>query len=364
MTSPTLDDAPAVDEIEVSVFGPGVGESVVVHLGDGEWMIVDSCRERKRRRAAALLYLERIGVDPATQVKTVVATHWDSDHIRALSEVVECCESASFWCSAAVRSTEFDALLDLIDRRPDVGGLLEIARIVACRRRRLGEGLGTPRFANGNSLIVERPPTAALPRRAVYGLSPSERSQMLVTDSVRSVFEHPDEFGRRVQLLSSNDTSVVLLVVVGEHAMLLGADLENSTDPARGWRPAVERARELGVTSSLVKVPHHGAPNGHAGEMWHGTLCRSPAAAVTPYFSGRTPRPQAADRERIRTYTERAYLTTDRPEPTDQASLLACALPANAELRSIEGEVGHVRWRRQLGGSDWQVALDAPACHI
>lgn len=34
---------PVADELEVSVFGPGVGESVVVHLGHGDWMVVDSC---------------------------------------------------------------------------------------------------------------------------------------------------------------------------------------------------------------------------------------------------------------------------------------------------------------------------------
>jgi len=35
------------DEIEVSVFGPGYGESILVHLGAGKWVIVDSCRDNK-----------------------------------------------------------------------------------------------------------------------------------------------------------------------------------------------------------------------------------------------------------------------------------------------------------------------------
>ena len=32
---------PAPDELEVSLFGRGVGECAVVHLGSGEWLVVD-----------------------------------------------------------------------------------------------------------------------------------------------------------------------------------------------------------------------------------------------------------------------------------------------------------------------------------
>lgn len=34
---------PAADEIEFSLFGPGYGEAVAVHLGDGTWLLIDSC---------------------------------------------------------------------------------------------------------------------------------------------------------------------------------------------------------------------------------------------------------------------------------------------------------------------------------
>jgi len=35
--------APAADEIEVTLFGPGYGEAIAVHLGEGAWLLVDSC---------------------------------------------------------------------------------------------------------------------------------------------------------------------------------------------------------------------------------------------------------------------------------------------------------------------------------
>jgi len=66
---------PAPDEPEVVVFGPGYGEAIAVHLGDNQWLLVDSCRNPKTKVPASLEYLQEIGVDP-TQVLAVVASHW------------------------------------------------------------------------------------------------------------------------------------------------------------------------------------------------------------------------------------------------------------------------------------------------
>ena len=50
--------APAHDEIQIVVLGKGIGECVLIHLGDGEWVIVDSFkgswRGSPRREPAAL----------------------------------------------------------------------------------------------------------------------------------------------------------------------------------------------------------------------------------------------------------------------------------------------------------------------
>ena len=62
---------PARDEIELTLFGPGYGESVVLHIGDGAWAIVDSCID-KDGRPSALSYLENL--DPAEVVVLVAAT--------------------------------------------------------------------------------------------------------------------------------------------------------------------------------------------------------------------------------------------------------------------------------------------------
>jgi len=353
---------PESDELEVSLFGPGLGESVVVHLGEGEWIVVDSCRDRQRRKPAALAYFERMGIDPATSVRAVVATHWDSDHIRGLAEIVEACPDAPFWCTAAVDTDEFEALLDLTERRPDELGvrLKELAQIEARRREHFGEGSGL-RFALESTLLLERHAKDNLPRRAVVALSPSSRSLLHAVENVRHVLSDRMEIPKRVQQLSRNDTSVVLMIRFGEDAALLGADLERSTDRRRGWSSVVRRARELEIRAGMVKIPHHGSADADDAQMWKDLLTSSPAAALTPFLAGTDPLPRVTDRTRIRGYTPYAYITR-AGIAEGVAPLIAAALPRDAELKALEGRVGHTRWRRKAGESDqWRIELDERA---
>ena len=91
----------------MSFFGTGRGECIVVHLGQGDWLIVDSCLNRQTGRPVALEYLSSLGVDYRERIRMVVATHWHDDHIRGLSQVVREAEDSEFVCSAALRRSEF-----------------------------------------------------------------------------------------------------------------------------------------------------------------------------------------------------------------------------------------------------------------
>lgn len=53
---------PAADQIEITVFGPGYGESVVVHVGNGRWLVFDSCQQETTGRPVALHYFDQTGV--------------------------------------------------------------------------------------------------------------------------------------------------------------------------------------------------------------------------------------------------------------------------------------------------------------
>lgn len=91
---------PKSDEFELSLFGPGIGECIVAHLGNNEWVIVDSCINSSSKDPIAFEYLNNIGVNPLEDVKLIVISHWHSDHIKGASNLVKECREAMVCYSA------------------------------------------------------------------------------------------------------------------------------------------------------------------------------------------------------------------------------------------------------------------------
>lgn len=83
-------EPPRPDQVEVTLLGPGFGESILVHIGDNHWIIIDSCIDSDTGSPAAITYLEGLGVDPGEAVKVIVATHWHDDHIGGISTLLSC----------------------------------------------------------------------------------------------------------------------------------------------------------------------------------------------------------------------------------------------------------------------------------
>ena len=81
------------------MFGLGFGEAAAVHVGDDEWLLIDSCKLAGTN--IPLSYLETIGVG-FDAVKAVVATHWDLDHVEGLAEIVAACPQALLITPAAL----------------------------------------------------------------------------------------------------------------------------------------------------------------------------------------------------------------------------------------------------------------------
>lgn len=87
---------PDSDEFEITTIGAGhqSGESVVLHLENGQWVIIDSCVSEKK--VLPLYYLEQIGV-PFENVKFVICTHWHEDHVKGLPDILRECPNAKFY---------------------------------------------------------------------------------------------------------------------------------------------------------------------------------------------------------------------------------------------------------------------------
>jgi hypothetical protein len=348
--------APALDELEVSVFGPGFGECVVVHLGQGDWMVVDSCLNNTRAQPIALEYLNSLGVDIATQVRLVVLTHWHDDHIRGSAKVFSEALSARFACSAALRNREFLSILAASEQvRPVArdGSISEFESILEELHRRNKRGVrrsqGGPDFWAQDGLPLFQ--SIGTGSATVTALSPSSQT---MTDAAA-------RFGKLIPKVSSqikrfprstpNDQSVALLVQSPACSILLGADLETVGDPQRGWQAIVDSPSRPQVMCDAIKVAHHGSENGDHDDIWSTLMHPDPPAFVTPYASGKKPLPSEDDIQRLKSRTRQLYCTTwppTRRPPRRNSSVQRTLREMALSHRSVSKRVGQIRLRASM----------------
>lgn len=344
---------PRPDEIEVSLLGPGYGESVVVHLGDGEWMVVDSCTGRDGE-PAALKYLDRIGVDPGSAVRMIVATHWHDDHTRGMSRIVEECTSARFCCALTLRNRELLAVVEGLAGKTGFrmsNGAREIRAVFS----RLAERKNQPVWA-----IAGRPVFRST-GCAVRSLSPGDETVERFLQSIGSLISTQEMSPRRVLPPSPNELSVVLWVEFSGAIVLLGADLEKS-----GWTAILGERTGSEGGASVFKVPHHGSVTADAPRVWRQMLEPEPFAVLAPWRRGNKSLPTPDDVARILSRTTTAFASADPRQLADQREELLARTPlgTSVRLRSKRGRMGLVRLRRTPREELWRVDLFGPARHL
>ena len=361
----SLSDPPTADEVEVSIFGPGKGESILVHCGQGEWILVDSCVDSRDGSLPAIEYLRRIGTDPASAVALVVATHAHDDHIAGIARAFDACESARFVSSSAIVSEEFFALLEqdkfeAAQLRPSIlNEYREVLRIV--KSRGTAEGMKPHKRAIEQLSLMTLKGTPGGDAAKILALSPSD---VAVTRALTVLARNAAAAGddKRVVSADPNEMAVAIAVSVGGHEILLGADLLKGPRGC-GWT-AVLSTHSPARKAAVFKVPHHGAPNADHPEVWERLLEEDPLCLIAPYRAGSPRRPDRDDRRRILDLTRNAFVTAKpdairRTRTARRAERALGPLPRN--VRDVWGIPGHVRARSVAGSSQWSVEMVDPA---
>lgn len=345
---------PADNEVEVSLFGPGVGECVVVHGGGGRWLVVDSCRETSASPPVALAYLSEIGVDP-DQVRLLVATHWDDDHIGGMAELHRALTSAAFWCSAALNNRDVPAfLLEQAQSLIRQGSGVDELRTIFVERT--NSKSGSPGWAMWNvDLLGDNTPFPL----DVWGLSPSPEAVG------RGFFAlvhraHGLEPARKVIDFGPNEGSVAMWIRAGDARVLLGADLEEPGPANRGWSAILggnpKRWLENGK-AGLFKVAHHGSADARHDRVWTDLLEPEPVAILAPYRRGANPPPTDENRAWIHARTPNAHTTVRDPTTRRRRrrSEVERHLRATGKRLIIPRGFGHVRARTAADSASWTV---------
>jgi hypothetical protein len=350
------DNAPSNDEIEVSVFSLGYGESIVIHVGQGVWLVVDSLLSNADR-PAALEYFESIEVDYAKQVSAVLLTHWHDDHVGGAAQLVQACTNADVALSQALRKDEFRAFL----RRGDletagsygsgVQELLEVLRVLREQKR-------TPKWSSVNRLIKE---DRGNPLYRFEALSPSDADFEKFLQEINRWSLEPG----RLNSPQRNDASVAAVIEAGGELLLLGADIEK-TSVGRGWQGIVDRAWAGRPKASFYKIAHHGSPTGEYAPVWAELLVQDVTAALTPWSRG-SKLPSRTDVERILSVTNDAHSAARvkaKQPPKRLNSVERSIRESGIKIESQASFTGHVRFRK-TAGTPWRVQyVSGDSCHL
>ena len=360
---------PNPDQIEVCLFGPGFGECAVIHVGNGSWVIVDSCIHSETSEPASLHYLNLIGEEIGTATKLIVATHWHDDHIRGLARVVTECENARFCASAALNRREFLAsVCTYQSRHMNIGGsgVDEISAVIDALERSDGVRPLYRAFKDRPILSIPGTELAHGEDVKVTALSPSDVQFDKFITELTNLMPEVGQTRRRVTPQSPNHLSVVTWIDIGPTSLLFGGDLEETSDANTGWSVIVESRERPQGRATVFKVPHHGSSNAHNEKVWDKMLVEDPYAILTPFNRGKQKRPSSDDLQRLKSKTNHTYISS-KTKPSRahrRPAAVEKTIRDNVKnFRKSEASTGAIRLRNG-GVSDfesWTVELFGPA---
>ena len=363
---------PSFDELEVSLFGPGVGECIVVHIGNNEWMIIDSCTDPKTKEPIPLSYLRALGVDPATAVKLIVITHWHSDHIRGASSIVEQSKNATVCLSGAFLKEEFLTLVDafsglerpvLVDRKTcATKEMASIIKTVKARCESNDTNAAPYVFANADARISRTRDSGV--SNEIWTLSPSSEALTRSLEEIAKLIPCPKErpFRKAIPRPDQNHNSVVLFLNFNNECnVLFGSDLEETDNSLMGWSFIVNSKNRPAGKSLFFKIPHHGSSNAHSDEVWKEMIENEAICFLTSKRGGKGSPPRESDIQRIKEFSNNLY-STSTPIPIRQKrsrTVERTMQGATIKRTPLNGEIGQIQIR--VTRAETNINLKSPA---
>lgn len=299
--------------MKLVLFGRGVGEGMLCNYSPNEWIIIDSCygKNKNEKKPAALEYLEDNNIS-FNDVKLIVISHFHDDHIKGMLDIVVACANAKIYIPQSLSTKEFlTYLANLADVNKNTApqqGVTEIFEIFQ-EVRRSGRRVETTRadaaiYFDAKSLL------------RICALSPSsaecDESLLFFIEQI-STFENDLslELPASIRKENKNDNSVTLCISKNNNNdIILGADLEISSDVNKGWDALSATQLAPKNSASIFKIAHHGSQNGFCPAAWSKLVVqhKKPIGILTPYNSSSLPR--FAQVKRLQEVTSALYSTS------------------------------------------------------
>jgi hypothetical protein len=290
---------PSPETLEITVFGPGFGESIILHIPAVGWGVVDSCLLKRNEKAVnlPLNYLRAMGV---SSLAFVILSHPHQDHFEGLDEILESlpCSMVGRYGGDSVRELQKYWIYSDVDSTESISDSL--ARVFVAFEKATDNG-ATYKRLNEMSILYDLDTTVGGRNCLVklLSLSPSGLSQERYANILRSSLK----MGKPLEHLKRADHNLIasaLWLQVNNTRVLLGSDVEKGVHPQTGWKGIVRIPGCPDLRVSAIKVAHHGSSGAHHQPAWNLHKEGFPVALLTPYSLGAKQLPKHSDIQRIR----------------------------------------------------------------
>jgi beta-lactamase superfamily II metal-dependent hydrolase len=337
--------------------GGGYGESIVLHLGNNDWIVIDSCINPQTQVSLPLEYLQSRGVNLENDVKLIVCSHWHDDHIKGLSQLLDKCKNSPFSMATANDRSKFLSFVGLdnnkIKDEATVCSTNEIDKclqIIASRRSTVKQAVEDKILLakNDNGISFE-----------IISLSPSDYILEEFSMEISTLITEYGISNKKVIYQSPNDKSVAILVKINDQRILLGSDLVVSDDERKGWRCIIKNSQTLDAKSHVFKIPHHGSITGYDKVIWNEIIDKNTVAKLSPWNRGKKLPTQdmlVTFLEHTRNLYSTSIPSNSRDKPKKRGKSISKAISRfNSTLMEVKYQKGIIKCVFSLEDNLWRV---------
>jgi hypothetical protein len=356
--------APTDDVIEITAFGPGLGESIVLHLPGFGWGVIDSCVFRGV--CLPLDYLRALNV---SLLNFVFLSHPHQDHYLGMDELLDAFPSIEMVGRYHGNSIEE---LKRFWLRQDVANGTEVseslAKVFNALKRAADRGASYQKLSENVTFQKQGIAAGGSFASKIVALSPSAMSEEVYTETLQRCIPR---VGKRMKPLKITDRNLIASapwISVNDTTILLGSDVEKGTLRQTGWKGIVSSPHCPDLKIGIIKVAHHGSSGAHHQEAWSKHRQKNPISLVTPFVQGKHALPGIGDMRRIKEHSQKVGITGettcyDDPSKHYTHSVLRQAVYdfRNWRVVRIPKEVGFLRLRYDLTGNLLESLAVSPA---
>ena len=278
-------ECPSVKATQIIFFGKGYGESILVNIGNNNYIVVDSFINPETKHPIVLDYLEDIGLN-ANAVMGIVCSHWDNDHIDGVSllaKAVIVYHKIEVYVPLVPSGRERELMASILaaNNNDGLNSTSEYIRLLNLSKE--SSGLVSIQYAKENTNLFSKALSdCGKDTSSMVSLAPSDE---MIRQFISSLII--PQTGQPIKNIefSNNSVSVILLLRKITDNALLGGDLENKN---KAWDSISSKYSFYGKCR-VFKIPHHGSPNAFSQSVWD-NMMEKPISIITRFNPSRLPK--------------------------------------------------------------------------